>query len=102
MVNEDEDEVVDEGLPTEVGQLIDGNGGLDRSEGEEGDGVEGEDREGVEEEEEGRDEVGGGGRKQGGGGRRVGGEQRETGESRRLSKGGGNGGVGRRADLLGG
>ena len=58
MVNEDEDEVVDEGLPTEVGQLIDGNGGLDRSEGEEGDGVEGEDREGVEEEEEGRDEVG--------------------------------------------
>ena len=58
MVNEDEDEVVDEGLPTEVGQLIDGNGGLDRSEGEEGDVVEGEDREGVEEEEEGRDEVG--------------------------------------------
>ena len=89
MVNEDEDEVVDEGLPTEVGQLIDGNGGLDRSEGEEGDGVEGEDG-------------GGGGRKQGGGGGRMGGEQWETGESRRLSKGGGNGGVGRRADLLGG
>ena len=32
----------------------------------------------------------------------MGGEQRETRESRRLSKGGGNGGVGRRADLLGG
>ena len=28
MVNEDEDEDVDEELPTEVGQLIDGNGGI--------------------------------------------------------------------------
>ena len=54
MVNENEDEDVGEELPTEVGQLIDGDGGLGRRAGEEGDGVEGEDREGVEEEEKGR------------------------------------------------
>ena len=97
MVNENEDEDVGEELPTEVGQLIDGDVGLGRRAGEEGDGVEGEDREGVEEE-KGRVWLGEG----------KGNREEEEGwevnggkpESISLRKGGGNGGVGRRPDLL--
>ena len=72
---------------------------MGRREGEEGDRVEGEDREWRMRKKAGK---GWGRTKETGGGRKMGGKCRETGGSRRLRKGGGNEGVGRRPDLLDG
>ena len=85
-------EGVAEELTTEVEQLDDCDGGLGRREGEGGGEEEEEKWEGVGE----KAEDANGRRTEGG---RM---AAETRESKRLRRGGGNGRVGRRADLLGG